>query len=150
MFDEKYWSQVNRARRNVQCVSAYPKEIPLGVAKLPNLGPVVEKLEIEPELPYFPVNKPVKALPPSPKRSKRQLRVGTRGFVSDAEWRFRHWSDRVLDETRTGCEYCQSRKNLTAVPLPGVSPADATMETLCVICPSCIQDYASELCCEPA
>lgn len=147
MFDENYWSQVNRERRNVQCVSAYPKEVPLGVAKLPNLGKQPEKEPIEKELPYCP---PARNNQPSVKRSKRQLRVGTRGKVSDAEWRYRHWSDRVLDETYDGCEYCGSKDSLTAVPLPGVSPADATMETLCVMCPQCIQDFTPELCCETA
>lgn len=135
--DKAYWSQVNRARRNVRCHSKWPKEIPKGVAKIPNLIPSADHTEKEPELQYCP--EPVKASQHAPDRSKRQLRVGTRGFVCDAEWRFRHWCDRVLDE-QDACEYCGSKENLTVVPNPGTKLEDATMERLCSMCPECIQD----------
>lgn len=134
--DKTYWAQVNRARRNVKCHGKWKKEVPRGVAKLPNLGPSAERPEKELELPYCLT--PAKAPQIALNRSKRQLQVGTRGFISDAEWRFRHWCDRVLDEGK--CDYCESRENLTAVPHPSTSMEDATIETICVICPDCIQD----------
>lgn len=135
--DKTYWARVNRYRRNVKTFGKYPKEVPRGVAKLPNLGKQPEKEPIEKELPYCPP--PAKATQSSPKRSKPPLQVGTRGFVSDAEHVFRHWCDRLLDEEGK-CEYCGTSKNLTCVPHPGVSMDIASMETICVICPDCIQD----------
>lgn len=144
--DKQYWAQVNRARRNVRTFGRYPKEIPIGVAKLPNLGPIAEKPEVEPDLPYCPP--PVKAIHPAPKRTSQPLKVGKRGFVSNAEWRYRHWCDRVVDEAPNGCEYCGSQENLTAVAHPGVELGVSTMETLCAMCVDCIMDHLPTICCE--
>ena len=136
--DRAYWGKVHSYRRNVKTFGKYPKEVPRGVAKLPNLGKQPEKEPIEKELPYCP---PAKAPQPSPERFKRQLRVGTRYDVSNSEWCYRHWFERVLDETPNGCEYCGSKENLTAVAFPGITMEDATMATMCVMCQDCIIDY---------
>ena len=135
--DKAYWARVNSYRRNVKTFGKYPKEVPLGVAKIPVLGKQPEKEPIEKELPYNP---PAKATQTSPKRSNRQLSVGTRFFVSNAEHVFRHYCDRVLDE-QDKCDYCDCKENLTCVPHPGVTMADAIMGTISVMCPDCVQDY---------
>jgi hypothetical protein len=138
------YKQRSKHRRNGKTFG-HKKEIPRGVAKLPNLGPIVEKPEVEPELPYCPPQ--VKAIQPAPRQFNQPVRAGKRGFVSDAEWRYRHWCDRVLDEDGQ-CEYCESRNNLTAVAHPGVGLDVATMESLCVICADCIMDHLPTICCE--
>lgn len=70
----------------------------------------------------------------------KDLKIGIKYDVSNAEWRYRHWCDRVLDE-QGGCEYCETKLNLTAVVIPGIAMNNATMKTICVICSDCLQDH---------
>lgn len=74
------------------------------------------------------------------KNKRKILKIGTEYIVSNAEWRYRHWCDRVLDERGT-CEYCATELNLVAVAIPGITMNNATLKTLCVTCSDCIQDH---------